>query len=131
MDTRIIKFRVREKCSGVIVGFEIINSKNSTTGTNNFKVDENIIRDGLLIHDKETIREESTEFSDSKFNQIYENDIFDWASHSRGIVQLINGQWSILNRNGVFPVCGYCFDGVVVGNTLSNKDLLNHIDLVK
>ncbi len=56
MDTRIIKFRVREKCSGVIVGFEIINSKNSTTGTNNFKVDENIIRDGLLIHDKETIR---------------------------------------------------------------------------
>ncbi len=40
MDTRIIKFRVREKCSGVIVGFEIINSKNSTTGTNNFKVDE-------------------------------------------------------------------------------------------
>ncbi len=90
------------------------------------------IEQGRLIDDlkKYTIFSRSifTGQRDQKNQEIYQDDVFDWASHSRGVIKFVNGQWALSNKNGIFSLYGYCSDGVVVGNALLDKDLLNHFD---
>jgi len=73
---------------------------------------------------------EHTGYEDSLNTEIYDGDIFDWANHSRGVVNIIKGQWCFSNLSGDFSIHGYCKDGKVVGNTFTHSRLFEHEDLV-
>lgn len=72
-----------------------------------------------------------SQMNDTNNCLIFNGDIFEWGKNSRGIVTIKKGRWIIENLNGDFPLFEYCKDGKVIGNTIGNKELLIHEDLVR
>jgi uncharacterized phage protein (TIGR01671 family) len=83
----------------------------------------------LEVYDEDIEILQFTNFSDKNNKDIYQNDIVRWGAHSIGIVKVVKGQWVFSNKNGDFSVFGYCKDAKIVGNSLTNLELIKPTDI--